>query len=144
MRPFDERKLAYLIAGILLAVGAVCYAAFPVEAPKEPVRLMFQTVSGNVLFTHKDHASTARIGIECKECHHHPGEGETELLPCKACHRLPGEGDAVPAVCLDCHDQAEVEGAEIPKSSDAFHKQCIGCHQDFGGGPQECSSCHVL
>jgi hypothetical protein len=25
-----------------------------------------------------------------------------------------------------------------------LHSQCIGCHQKYGGGPDECSECHVL
>jgi hypothetical protein len=25
----------------------------------------------------------------------------------------------------------------------AFHKQCIGCHEDQGMGPTECSGCHL-
>jgi hypothetical protein len=24
-----------------------------------------------------------------------------------------------------------------------LHESCIGCHEDYGAGPVECSSCHV-
>jgi hypothetical protein len=27
---------------------------------------------------------------------------------------------------------------------DAFHGQCIQCHQEFEAGPEDCSGCHVL
>ena len=146
MTPMNERKLAYGLAGILLLVGAICYAAFPVRKPERPIRLMFKAVSGNVLFDHQRHASETGFGINCKECHHHPEEDEDEIRACNACHQIPKEGEKVPNACLDCHDVSEIEGTEILKSSDAFHKQCTGCHQDYGAGPkeQDCSSCHVL
>ena len=149
MTPIKERKLAYYLAGILLVVGAISYAAFPDKTPEEPVRLMFKSVSGNVLFGHQTHSAESGYGIACKECHHHPEEAEEEkdvYQSCKNCHQIPKEGESVPPVCLDCHDKSEVEDSEIIKSADAFHAQCSGCHEDFGAGPkeQECASCHVL
>lgn len=146
MTSLKHRKRAYYLAGVFLVVGAICYAAFPVKAPEQPIRVMFKAVSGNVLFDHKAHLSETGYGIACKECHHHPQEDEADLRACKACHHVPPEGEKVPSACLDCHDATEVEDTEIIKSSDAFHRQCAGCHLDFGAGPkeQECSSCHVL
>ena len=145
MAPNKELKLAYYIAGILLFVGAVCYAAFPDKAPEQPVRMMFHSVSGKVLFSHKTHVSEAEYGIACTECHHHPEEtDENDLRACKDCHQVPEGDQKVPQACLDCHEADEVEDSEMIKSSDAFHDQCIGCHQDYGAGPEECSSCHVL
>ncbi len=147
MSSLKERKLAYSLAGILLVVGVICYAAFPVEAPKEPIRLMLKAVAGNVLFAHQTHASATGYGIACQECHHHPEESEAEPMSCKACHQIPEEGQKAPQACLDCHDITEVEDSEFIKSADAFHKQCIGCHEAFGKGPgegpEQCSSCHV-
>ena len=148
MSPMRERKFAYYLAGILLVVGTISYAAFPVKTPEQPIRIMFKSVSGNVLFDHKTHGSDSGYGNSCEDCHHHPGEGEADLRACKDCHQIPPEGESVPKACLDCHDATEVEDTEIMKSSDAFHAQCRGCHEDFGEGPgngsEECSSCHVL
>ena len=145
MAPKKELKRAYYLAGILLLVGAVCYAAFPKTAPEQPIRMMFHSVSGKVLFNHQAHVSEAGYGLACNECHHHPEDAEPEeLLACKECHQIPEGDEKVPAACLDCHDEEDVEETELIKSSDAFHTQCIGCHQEYGSGPEECAACHVL
>jgi len=148
MSPMKEKKLACYFAGVLLVVGAIAYAAFPVQTPEEPVRIMFKSISGNVLFDHKTHGSDIGYGIACKECHHHPQEEEMDLRPCRDCHQIPETGESVPEACFDCHDAEEVEDSEIMKNRDAVHAQCWQCHDDFGSGPgsgtEQCSSCHVL
>ena len=146
MATMKDRKRVYIIAGALLVVGAICYAAFPIKQPEQPIRLMFQAVSGNVLFHHKTHASQEGYGIDCFECHHHSGADETEIRSCKYCHPISQETDTAPQACLDCHDQSEIKNSLTISSGDAFHMQCAGCHEDYGQGPkeQECSSCHVL
>ena len=55
MTPKGEQSLASALAAILLVVGVVCYAGFQQETPEEPVRLMFKTTAGKVLFDHKTH-----------------------------------------------------------------------------------------
>ncbi len=172
------------LAIILLIVGTICYAAFPVEEPKEPVRKMFKTTAGKVLFTHKTHKSSSGYGASCADCHHHYEEDEADLKACNSCHK-PEVSKAVPSICLDCHEPGEahhsgeasesfacadchntnkeesppqacsdchepdeIEDQEKPmnfqKKSDAFHTQCISCHKEYGAGPVECSSCHVM
>jgi hypothetical protein len=118
----NETTLAYAIAFVLLAVGIVCYAAFPVRPPEIPIRIMFKSTAGKVLLDHRGHASEEGYGIACKDCH----------------HDLEKEG-AKPEACSSCHDA----DSEI-KLPDAFHKECIGCHEEGGSGPVECSGCHVL
>jgi hypothetical protein len=124
MEPRTERVIAYSLTIILLVVGVVCYAAFPAKAPENPVRIMFKSTAGNVLFDHKVHTSEEGYGYGCKDCH----------------HTLEDKGER-PESCGECH---EVNSEEPPKRSDAFHKQCQGCHQDSGQGPVKCSQCHVL
>ncbi len=114
----NEQVLAYALAAILLVVGVVCYAAFPAKTPEEPVRLMFKTTAGKVLFDHKTHSADAGYGVACDDCHH--------------------EGDE-PVACSECHEP----DSEV-KRSDAFHSQCKGCHEESGAGPLECSECHVM
>ena len=46
----NELKLAYAVAVCLLALGVISYAAFPLQAPEEPLRLRFTVAAGNVLF----------------------------------------------------------------------------------------------
>jgi hypothetical protein len=114
----NEQLLAFVLAGLLLVVGVVCYAAFPEETPEEPVRLMFKTTAGKVMFDHKTHSADTGYDIACDDCHH--------------------EGDE-PVACSECHEQ----DSEV-KRSDAFHDQCKGCHEEAEAGPVECATCHVL
>ena len=123
-----ELKLAYGLAVCFLVVGVISYAAFPLKAPDVPLRLMFKTTAGKVLFDHQTHTSEFGYGLSCKDCH----------------HELQDDGEQ-PQPCGECHDPAEGD-EEMPKLVDAFHKQCEGCHADFGAGPKEkeCSQCHVM
>jgi len=125
----NELKLAYAVAVCLLVVGAISYAAFPLQAPEEPLRLRFIVAVGNVLFDHKTHTSELGYGLSCEDCHH-------ELLDDQYDQANP---------CGECHDPEEGD-EDMPKRGDAFHLQCAGCHQDFEAGPteEECALCHVL
>ncbi len=118
-----ERIVAYGLAIVFFLVGIVCYAAFPVKTPEEPIRIMFKSTAGNILFDHKVHASESGYGIGCTDCH----------------HALEDEGET-PTACGECH---EVDSEDPVKRSDAFHTQCQGCHEDEGAGPVDCSACHV-
>jgi hypothetical protein len=122
-----ELKLAYGLAICLLVIGVISYAAFPLKTPDEPVRLMFKTSAGKVLFDHKTHTSDSGYALSCQDCHHTLEEGE-QPQPCGECHD-PEEGDE-----------------EMPKKADAFHQQCTGCHEGFDAGPteKECGLCHVM
>lgn len=141
-----ELQLAYGLAIVLFVVGVVSYAytAFSAKPPDEPVRIMFKSVAGKVLFSHKLHTSDSGYGIACFDCHHHVKEDEASVQACGNCHQLPAEKDALPESCLDCHETDEIEGTEITKKGDAFHAGCIVCHQEVGSGPEECADCHVF
>ena len=121
-----EQQFAYGLAIVLFVVGVISYAAFPAKTPEQPVRIMFDSVAGKVLFDHKTHTADSGYGLACADCHHNLEEGETE-----------------PPSCLECHEQ-QTEDADVPKRSDAFHLQCINCHQEIEAGPRECGFCHVL
>jgi Zn finger protein HypA/HybF involved in hydrogenase expression len=125
----NELKLAYGVAVCLLVIGVVSYAAFPLKAPEEPLRLMYQVTAGNVLFNHKMHTAEEGYGLSCEDCHHEILDGESD----------------VPMPCLECHDREEGD-EEMPKLADAFHQQCAGCHEDYEAGPakEECAKCHAL
>ena len=118
----NETRLAYAVAFVLLAVGIVCYAAFPTRSPEVPIRIMLMNTAGKVLLDHKEHASEEGYGIACTDCH----------------HDIEEEGEK-PEACSACHDP----DSEITLP-DAFHKLCIGCHEEGGSGPVECSGCHLL
>jgi hypothetical protein len=125
-----ELKFAYTLAACLLIVGAVCYAALPEREERQPLRLMFRVVAGNVLFDHDTHTSDFGYAISCGDCHHTLAEDEyADAQSCSECHD-PDEGDE-----------------EVPKRADAFHQQCAGCHEEYGAGPlmveADCNRCHV-
>ena len=139
---------AYGLAIHLLLVGIICYAAFPVRAPGQPIRIMYQTNAGKVLFDHYTHTDASGYGASCFDCHHHPSDDDSALIACGACHQAPAEDGSKPERCLDCHDESDIEETEMSSRADAFHTQCTGCHEEFGKGPQpgsdDCSLCHVL
>ncbi len=124
-----ELKLAYGVAVCLLVIGAISYAAFPLKAPEEPLRIRFSVTAGNVLFSHKIHSTEEGYGLACEDCHHELLEGESDN----------------PVACSECHDPEEGD-EEMPKRADAFHQQCTGCHKDYEAGPleKECALCHTL
>jgi Zn finger protein HypA/HybF involved in hydrogenase expression len=118
-----ERTIAYCLAAICLVVGVICYTAFAKKAPEEPLRIMFKSTGGNVLFDHKMHLSDSGYGFACDDCH----------------HELEDENDK-PVSCSTCHTS---EGDDAPKRSDALHTQCKDCH-DASGGPVDCDACHAM
>ena len=146
MTPDKELKMAYGLAVVLLIVGFVSFTAFSAKPPGEPVRKIFKTVAGKVLFDHKTHVADSGYGISCKECHHHPEGGDEESLrACGDCHEAPKENAPVPQSCLDCHETDDIEGVEMSSKADAFHCQGEACQKDVGAGPDEnrCNWCHV-
>ncbi|MGD2009937.1 MAG: hypothetical protein PVI76_02510, partial [Desulfobacterales bacterium] len=73
-RSGKELQLAYRLAITLFVVGVAGYAytAFSAKPPGEPIRVMYKTTAGKVLFDHKTHSADAGYGISCYDCHHHP------------------------------------------------------------------------
>jgi len=143
MAPNKELKLTYGAVLVLLIIGVLGYAVAPAKQSEEPIRMVFDVVAGKVLFDHKTHASDAGYALSCLDCHHHPSDEEEALRACGDCHNLPVDG-TFPESCADCHEPDEIEDTEMLKRGDAFHLQCINCHQDYGAGPIECSECHYL
>jgi hypothetical protein len=125
MKRQTEKALAYVIAAALFAIGVVCYAAFPEKKPDEPIRIMFKSTAGKVLFDHKQHTWEDGYGIDCLDCHHAWDE----------------DPEIKPVSCTDCHEK---DGEDPIKRSDALHQLCIGCHEDDGTAPVACSQCHIL
>lgn len=155
--------IVYGVAALLLLVAVVCYAAFPVQSPPEPLRLMYQTKAGKVLFDHQTHSNVDGYALDCADCHHDHPEGELiqEAVACGVCHPIESVTMAAPEFCLDCHDEEELEAPDVSKRSDAIHLQCTQCHLEFGAGPLyqnalsdeekdqpnewiDCNKCHVL
>ena len=134
------------MATVLFVVGIVSYAytAFSAKPPENPVRIMYHSAAGKVLFDHKTHTADTGYGFSCWDYHHHPPEDEAAPRACGDCHNLPIEQGKLTESCADCHDENEIESSEVSKMGDAFHLQCINCHTDAGAGPEDRNSCHLL
>lgn len=139
-----ELQAAYGIAIILLVTGILSYSAFSAKVPDKPIRIMFKSTGGKVLFDHKTHTVESGYGIKCADCHHHPEGDDSALRSCGDCHSQIEDVKKETSICRECHDEGELESEETMKRSDAFHKQCIDCHKENDAGPKECSACHVL
>ncbi|GAB1253658.1 Multihaem cytochrome [Desulfovibrio sp. G11] len=74
---------------------------------------------------------------------------------CANCHSMKAVRDMLPKTglvklnplqtnCAVCHGVTAEK--LIPGAMDAFHKQCMGCHEKLGKGPfdkQQCGQCHT-
>lgn len=100
---------------LLLAMMVVAFASAVAFAAEGPAEIKFEAKMGTVTFNHADHQG---VVTDCTTCHHKGVEAGT----CKSCHGVD------PAA---------------PKSKDAYHDQCKGCHQEKGAGPTGCKDCHV-
>lgn len=145
---------------LLLAVALYGYAT-PVSRPDVPPRVVLDNSGGRVFFDHGAHAED--YGYECTECHHDGVEGRRPL-PCGTCHARNFDeafarthADSFPnrEYCARCHDVEPAPGLSkddlpdkdlLPLRSDAFHGQCLGCHESVDAGPygeDSCTTCHA-
>ncbi len=85
------------------------------------------------------------VHTRCATCHQ--DVFAQEMKGCGFCHELlQAGGDNLPETggCSSCHDKA-IEQL-IPTRMSAFHKGCMGCHEEKQLGPfkdDECSKCHL-
>jgi len=80
---------------------------------------------GPVEYSHLEHTDYADQG--CVQCHHHQPPAEP-FKKCGACHQ--SEPFQAP------------DKLNVPGIKGAFHRQCVGCHVEYGSGPTECTECH--
>ena len=136
-----ELLIAFLVAGICLVVGVVCYGMLPEKTPETPIRLFFPGVGGNVLFGHQTHASDPKYGLDCQDCHH----DYKEVL----------DASGKPEACGLCHTKdSEYVPALGPKGmfnhdahSGDYGLSCNDCHHNYTegdtSGPDPCTACHL-
>jgi class III cytochrome C family protein len=65
---------------------------------------------------------------------------KTQTL-CAGCHHRIPAGSRPPA-CSSCHDTKPLPARDKPDLKTAFHRQCLGCHQQMNL-VQECDACHA-
>jgi hypothetical protein len=139
----SSRKKALLLSGLfsLFAFFALTAVTAETVAPKLSVKQR-----PPVAFTHEIHMGD----FGCLDCHHRYENGENVLDEGELMDVEPDEiimlnepsleepGDIK---CASCHNGDK----KITKisSRDAFHRQCIGCHEEMAQGPVLCGECHV-
>ncbi len=64
------------------------------------------------------------MGVFCSGCHHHSPVGRR------------------PPKCGSCHGDTPDPIQDQPDLLGAYHRQCIGCHQQIGHPAQGCEDCH--
>lgn len=79
-------------------------------------------------FPHEDHMDF----LECLDCHHDYKNGNNELDEDELYEGNPD------IRCAVCHN-----GKISFSSLQAFHRQCIRCHDAQGQGPVVCGACHI-
>lgn len=151
-----------MTVAVLLAVALFGYVS-PKAEDTVPARVVLDNSGGRVIFSHAAHAED--YGYECVDCHHDEVE-DVESFPadCGSCHPKAVDEkfakehkSAFPSdeYCIRCH--FDVPGETIPEDdrpykdmiltrADAFHGQCMGCHEaEFAGpfGEDSCSTCHA-
>ncbi|MCL4306199.1 cytochrome c family protein [bacterium] len=77
-----------------------------------------------VRFSHRLHAEMTAMDRGCQDCHHFQQVGG--ITACKDCH---------PPHIAD-------ENLEQPGLKGAYHRQCLGCHQDWSHDTS-CEICHL-
>ncbi len=99
-----------------------------------------------VVFNHEAHTEYAS---DCLDCHHDYEEGdmsnntldesllEDNYPDENVILNMMPESDLGEVKCASCHNYKAKT-----VSQDAFHLQCIGCHEK-DGGPLLCGECHI-
>ncbi len=119
------RVLTGLLSVVFLTVGL---ASAQEIAPDKEIIIFENSKLGPVTFLHKMHSELD--DVKCTTCHH------------------TTQGGSEPEDCHNCHKPQAAHG-EAPKSIEAFHTRCRGCHQytvDSGknAGPvKKCTLCHM-
>ncbi|KAB1442168.1 cytochrome c3 family protein [Pseudodesulfovibrio senegalensis] len=155
-----QRYIPITVIVAILAALAVAGGAMPEQAQVVPARTVMDNNGGRVIFSHRIHAD--EYGFECADCHH-DDIGQERPVSCGSCHpkafdetfrsehfKAFSSEDA----CLRCHDDVPGETlaeedrpdtGNIPLRADAFHAQCMDCHEENGGpyGAESCYQCHA-
>ena len=66
------------------------------------------------------------------------------LTMCRGCHHVsPLTKKSPVAPCITCHTPNPEPKGKVPTLANAYHRQCLGCHQQMGTQPTDCTGCHL-
>ncbi len=142
MTSSNSKKTVYVSLFVILSIvilASVLIVRLGNSAPQEKQRSL-------VVFNHEEHVGYAS---DCMDCHHKYEDGDTSenvLDESELEDNYPDENvilnmiqksDLSEVKCASCHNyKAKID------SQNAFHRQCIGCHEK-DGGPLLCGECHI-
>ena len=128
------------IAVLFLCVGMLGYFLTPAKKSDMPSRIVLPASAGDVLFDHKTHYSS--YNLTCLECHHHPNTTNPSFVACTTCHTAEIDSKPYLPACAECHDTAMIANTLMLNTKDAFHAQCITCHETKKVPVTDCTDCH--
>ena len=124
-----ENRNALIILIVCLVLGVVFFYIRDAQTPpEEPVRILYESKGGAVIFDHAAHS--ARLEEDCWVCHHMDGD-EPEKDNCRDCH-IDNE---IPIM----HAYHE-KGEDFLEEED--YSSCMSCHEANGRSPKNCKGCH--
>jgi len=148
----QKRYTPITAVAVILAVVAIAGYLRPAPAQEAPIRILFDTKGGKVIFSHISHYRDYKMA--CATCHHESAERMDEPLRCETCHALEynqefTQGHAASFAdkkfCARCH-HAEFGGVvfEHDAHTDDYGADCTDCHHDsdIEPDPGSCMDCH--
>jgi hypothetical protein len=119
-----------------LAALPAASAAFPETVTIKSLAREYKpsTVAHRKIVAHLDRAIR-----QSKLARHFHGTVETL---CAGCHHH-SPADARPPACASCHGKEADPGKDRPGLKAAYHRQCMGCHQQMGIAKLGCTDCHA-
>ncbi len=124
----SNRAVYFLLLAALLVGAAAFYSRDAQAPPQEPVRVLYESKGGLVIFDHAAHST--RLDGDCTVCHHEDGD-EEEKESCRACH----EENEIPL--METYHQ---KGEDF--LDDDTYQSCVSCHEEGGRDPKNCRGCH--
>jgi len=102
---------------------------------RQIVAALDKAVRSDGLATHF-HGATETL---CSGCHHH-SPADTRPPPCRSCHAYGADQALDRPLARVALDEG---GADKPALLQAYHRQCLVCHQQMSVDKQGCTDCHA-
>lgn len=130
-----KKNTLKIAASMLTIIALVIVYMAPVAFSQDdmthiPVDAFSKLERPQVAFEHDAHNEKAEVD-DCVICHHSANDDGTQNIEdssegesCESCHAVERDDDGTPLMR-------------------AYHKQCIGCHEEQAKGPVACGECHV-
>jgi len=153
-----KKRQALFPAVVIIVTAAVGILGYSLEDEQraEPLRMLYETTAGPVVFDHQLHATSGSYDLECRKCHHLETHlsFEADEGPVVFDHQAHGrEGSGME--CRECHHLTTHLSFENDRGGVVFDHQthstsadydlgCDDCHhmKEEGKRVAECGSCH--